>query len=296
MTTIDPKHDPFTDPAFAHVPPTATPTPAPPARGPSYGALLFGGGALLLGGAGLFGGGVLTGALLSRPVAPPSPAFTLTSPVPTPPAPTPPVVAVLPPVPEPIGPQIAVTRPRIEVVFAMDTTGSMGGLIRAAKEKVWSIVDQLSTQLVIDPASGELVRPRIALGLVAYRDRGDEYVTRSSPLTEDIDAFRETLTALRAAGGGDEPEAVREGFLAAVDPSMGWSPAGTPGRARVLFVLGDAPGKDRVTLWSTDAALIGEREIHVDAVLCGADPAARSWFDDLVRVSPGFGGKVLQVD
>lgn len=302
MTTNDPKHDPFADPTFAHVPTTPAPTPvgAPPARGPGYGALFVGGGMLLLGGAGLFGGGVLTGALLSRPmrpdspwvppvasIAPPPVVAVPAAPTPTP-TPTPPV--------EVVGPQVAVTRPRIEVVFAMDTTGSMGGLLKAAKQKVWSIVDQLSTQLVIDPVSGELVRPRIALGLVAYRDQGDEYVTRSVPLTEDIDSFREALAALHAAGGGDEPEAVSDAVRAAIELSMGWSPIETPGRARVLFVLGDAPGKDTaLSLWSREAFLPRERGIHVDAVLCGANAGARSWFESLVSY-PGAGGTVLQVD
>lgn len=29
---------------------------------------------------------------------------------------------------------------RIEAVFVLDTTGSMSGLIRAAKEKIWSLI------------------------------------------------------------------------------------------------------------------------------------------------------------
>lgn len=298
MPTSDPKHDPFADPTFAHVPLTAAPTAfAAPPRGPSAGLIALGAGALLVGGAGLFGGGVLTGALLSRPARPDTPwvpAASLAPPVP-PQTATLTVVPVAPTPPAVLPPQVAVDRPRIEVVFALDTTGSMGGLLKAAKQKVWSVVDQLSGQLVLDPASGALVRPRIALGLVAYRDRGDEYVTRSVPLTEDIDAFRTELAALRAAGGGDEPEAVGDAVRAAVDPSMGWSPAGTPGRARVLLVLGDAPGKDGAMLpWTVEAFAPQERGIHVDAVLCGADPAARAWFESLVRSSPG--GTVLQVD
>lgn len=36
-------------------------------------------------------------------------------------------------------------RPAVEVVFVLDTTGSMGGLIAAAKEKIWSIANTLAT-------------------------------------------------------------------------------------------------------------------------------------------------------
>src|SRR4051812_19855599 len=53
---------------------------------------------------------------------------------------------------------------KIQVVFALDATGSMSGLIGAAKEKIWSIAGSLAQA---DPA------PSIEIGLVFYRDRGD---------------------------------------------------------------------------------------------------------------------------
>jgi hypothetical protein len=63
---------------------------------------------------------------------------------------------------------------KIEVVFVLDTTGSMGGLIQSAKEKIWSIA---STMATAKPT------PEIRMGLVAYRDRGDSYVTRAVDLS-----------------------------------------------------------------------------------------------------------------
>ena len=74
----------------------------------------------------------------------------------------------------------AATRPEVEVVFCLDTTGSMGGLINAAKQKIWAISNQI--------ASGKPT-PRVKIGLVAYRDRGDAYVTKVIDLTEDLDAY-----------------------------------------------------------------------------------------------------------
>src|SRR4029077_17054978 len=63
---------------------------------------------------------------------------------------------------------VAVTPPnapkRVQVVFVLDTTGSMGGLIAAAKEKIWSIAITLAQARQT---------PEISMGLVAYRDRGD---------------------------------------------------------------------------------------------------------------------------
>src|SRR6185369_6613933 len=88
----------------------------------------------------------------------------------------------------------------LEMVFVLDTTGSMGGLIDGAKQRIWGIVNE-----VMQYASHTSVR----VGLVAYRDRGDEYVTKVLPLTNDLDQVYSTLMSYRAAGGGDTPEDVR---------------------------------------------------------------------------------------
>ncbi len=69
-------------------------------------------------------------------------------------------------------------RPVVEAVFVLDTTGSMGGLIQAAKDKIWSIASTMASP----PPNRHL---RISMGLVAYRDRGDDYVTQVVDLTPD---------------------------------------------------------------------------------------------------------------
>ncbi len=57
------------------------------------------------------------------------------------------------------------------MVFVLDTTGSMGGLIEGAKQRIWGIVNEVQQS----PA-----RPDVRVGLVAYRDNGDAYVTQVS--------------------------------------------------------------------------------------------------------------------
>src|SRR3954468_4422602 len=93
------------------------------------------------------------------------------------------------------------SKPRIEVYFVLDTTGSMGGLIEGAKQKIWSIANEM---ISAKPT------PQLKLGLIGYRDRGDEYVTRTFNLTEDIDAIYAHLREFKADGGGDTPESVNE--------------------------------------------------------------------------------------
>lgn len=120
-------------------------------------------------------------------------------------------------------------RPIVEVVFALDTTGSMGGLIQAAKEKIWSIA---TTMAQAQPA------PEIRMGLVAYRDRGDEYVTRVVDLSSDLDTMYATLMEFRADGGGDGPESVNQALYDAVH-NMSWSQ--DTKAYKVVFLVGDAP-------------------------------------------------------
>src|SRR2546428_11396543 len=83
--------------------------------------------------------------------------------------------------------------PRVEVAFVLDTTGSMGGLIEGAKRRIWSIARRI----------GEgRPRPDLRMALVAYRDRGDAYVTRVHDLTADMDAVYRDLMSFQADGGG----------------------------------------------------------------------------------------------
>src|SRR5262249_51990744 len=70
------------------------------------------------------------------------------------------------------------SKPLIEVCFVLDTTGSMGGLIEGAKQKIWSIANEM---ISAQPT------PELKLGLIGYRDRGDDYVVKSFSLTDDID-------------------------------------------------------------------------------------------------------------
>lgn len=120
-------------------------------------------------------------------------------------------------------------RAKIEVAFVLDTTGSMSGLIQASKEKIWSIASSM--------AQAEQA-PEIRMGLVAYRDRGDAYVTRVADLSSDLDSMFATLMDYRADGGGDGPESVNKALYDAVH-RMSWSQ--DQNTYQVIFLVGDAP-------------------------------------------------------
>jgi hypothetical protein len=159
-------------------------------------------------------------------------------------------------------------RPQIEVVFVLDTTGSMGGLIEGAKQKIFSIASRIAT--------GKPT-PRLKVGLVAYRDEGDEYVTRRFDLSEDLDTVFTNLRQFTADGGGDTPEHVGQGLGEAVS-KMSWSP--NRETMKVIFLVGDAPPANRGKQWDFQhwAKMAKEKHIVVNTVRCGGDEeTATAW-------------------
>ena len=202
--------------------------------------------------------------IVTAPLEPPTPPTV----APTPPPPVEPVVQA-PPEPE---------TPEIEVVFALDTTSSMTGLIDGAKRKIWSLVGFIS--------SGQ-PKPHVKVGLVAYRDVGDAYVTRFYDLSDDIDAVFGHLRALRAEGGGDTPEHVAKALHDAVNRTS-WSSG--PKVAKMIYLVGDAPphsdyndGYDYPALAKRAAA----KGIHLNTIRCGDDSETGSVFRQIARLGHG---------
>ncbi len=116
---------------------------------------------------------------------------------------------------------------RLDLLFLLDTTGSMGDELGRIQQTIDSIAQRIDT---FSP------RPQIRYGLVAYKDHGDDYVTRPFDFTSDLGQFRAALNALSAQGGGDTPEALDEAMHDAV-MGVNWSdkPA-----VRLVFLVADA--------------------------------------------------------
>lgn len=173
---------------------------------------------------------------------------------------------------------LANERSRVEVVFVLDTTGSMGGLIQAAKEKIWSIA---TTMASAQPA------PEIKMGLIAYRDRGDAYVTRLVDLSDDLDSLYATVMDFQAAGGGDGPESVNQALHDAVH-KISWSQ--NPQAYKVVFLVGDAPPhmdyQDDVKYPDTIATAL-EKGIVVNAIQCGQDGLTAQKWQQIARLGSG---------
>jgi hypothetical protein len=173
----------------------------------------------------------------------------------------------------------AVSRPRVEVAFVLDSTGSMGGLIEGAKQKIWSIANAVI---------GRSPAPDVRIGLISYRDRaGDEYVTRLFDLTDDIDAVFGNLQSFRADGGGDDLESVNQALHEAVT-RMSWSK--DPKVLKVVFLVGDygphMDYRDDVKYPDTCREAV-TRGIVINTVQCGDVAETTPVWQKIARLSEG---------
>lgn len=115
----------------------------------------------------------------------------------------------------------------VDLAIVLDTTGSMQSQIDRLKDTLKAIHFQL-TQL---PS-----RPNIRFALVAYRDEGDDYVTRVTPFTAEVNTFQGVVDGLDADGGGDIPEDLQSGLQQAMH-TLKWRDDGV----RLGFIVADAP-------------------------------------------------------
>lgn len=176
-------------------------------------------------------------------------------------------------------------RPRMEVVFVLDTTGSMSGMIAGAKQKIWAIANKLKSARPT---------PEIRFGLVGYRDRRDAYVTRVFGLTGNLDEVYTNLYAFEAQGGGDEPESVNEALHRAVR-DLQWST--DPEVLRVVFLVGDArPHMDYQddVKYPETCRLANERGIRINTLQCGRLSGTEQAWREIASLTNGTYGAILQ--
>ena len=181
--------------------------------------------------------------------------------------------------------QTSDAKPRIEVCFVLDTTGSMGGLIEGAKQKIWSIANEM---ISAKPT------PELKLGLIGYRDRGDEYVVKSFLLTDDIDSIYGHLRDFKAEGGGDEPESVNEALAEAIE-KMPWSQDRKV--LKIIFLVGDAPPH----LDYADAPkypelcrIAAKKDLIVNTVQCGNLAETTPIWKEIAKLSEGSYSAIAQ--
>jgi Mg-chelatase subunit ChlD len=118
-------------------------------------------------------------------------------------------------------------RRALDIGFLVDATGSMGDEMTYLQSELKDIVRRVRA---IEPDLD------IRLSVVFYRDRGDEFITKSLPFTRSVDEAVSFISGTSAGGGGDFPEDMNAGLEAMM--RQRWSRDAVP---QMLFLLADAP-------------------------------------------------------
>ena len=174
--------------------------------------------------------------------------------------------------------QLPAQKHRIEVVFVLDTTSSMSGLIHAAREKIWSIATTMASAQE---------NPDIRMGLVAFRDRGDAYITRTYDLSSDLDSMYASLMDFRAQGGGDGPESVNQALYDAVH-DISWSDDSNV--YKTIFLVGDAPphmNYDNDVKYPVTLQAAARKGIIVNAIQSGQHQHTRPAWQQIAALGQG---------
>jgi hypothetical protein len=113
----------------------------------------------------------------------------------------------------------------LDLVLVIDTTESMQFVIDEVKQHAAALV-----------ASIQRMVPTSRVGIVAYRDQGDEYVVKWSDLSFKTDKLQSFIQNLTASGGGDWEEGVLEGLDAAIS-ELSWRKKSK----KIVVLIGGSP-------------------------------------------------------
>ena len=157
----------------------------------------------------------------------------------------------------------------IEVAIALDTSGSMKGLIDAARLRLWAIVNDLT---LLEPT------PKLRVALLTYgnskNDAKTGWVRLETDLTEDLDLVSARLFELTSEGGTEYVGRVLQTALG----ELSWTSSNDA--LKLIFVAGnEAADQDPQVSLQEMSALARREDVLVHAIFCGAEkhPQALTW-------------------
>lgn len=113
----------------------------------------------------------------------------------------------------------------LDLVLVIDSTRSMQFVIDEVKQRLTNLVTAIQRMV-----------PTSRIGIVVYRDHGDEYVVKWSDLSFRTEKLRAFLSDITASGGGDWEEAVYDGLDAAVN-ELTWRKRSR----KIIILVGGSP-------------------------------------------------------
>lgn len=166
---------------------------------------------------------------------------------------------------------------KLDVLFLIDATGSMGGEIQRLQDTIKTVSSRIQ---------GLDAQPSVRYGLVAYRDQNEEYVTASADFTASVADFKASLDKVEAAGGGDKPEDVESGLAKAVNGAS-WG----QDSVKLVFLVADAaPHIDypQSTPYTTSVKKAAEKGIKLFPIGCSSlEPEGEFAFRQLAQFTMG---------
>ena len=190
-----------------------------------------------------------------------------------------------PPVPDPAPP--ATQFPHLDLVVALDVSGSMGNQIASLKAEV----DQLSSLLIA-------LTPSLGMGMVAFGDRYWDRPVTSFALREisaspaGRAAFQNFVVGLDAnmgLGGGDNPDNPEAFYRALTEAArMSWRP---DAELRMIVLITDNPAyPDEARQAVADAAAFasaGNARVSTVYIETGDRPAAEAFLERVASAGRG---------
>lgn len=158
----------------------------------------------------------------------------------------------------------------IDLAICLDTSGSMSGLINAARQKLWAVVNDLAAA---EP------QPTLRVALLTFGN--DEHMAENgwvrldSEFTTDLDLISQRLFALRTNGGTEYVGRVLQGAA-----TLDWT-ASDDGLKLVIVAGNESADQDQETPARQMCRSLIARGIMVDAIFCGAatDEVAPTWME-----------------
>ncbi len=157
----------------------------------------------------------------------------------------------------------------VDLVIALDVSGSMGGLINSARQRLWDIVGDLGS------ASPQ---PDLRVAVISFGspNYGSEtgYVRVDQGFTRDLDAVNQTLFSFQTNGGEEYVARAIDTAVSQLDWSHG------PDALRMLFVAGnEGAGQDPSISINSAVRRALDNDIVVNTIYCGGptDSDAAGW-------------------
>jgi hypothetical protein len=164
-------------------------------------------------------------------------------------------------------------KPVVDIVFCIDCSGSMGGVIETAKQKVWTIVNEVAR---VKPT------PVLRIGLYGYGNGEGPF--RVFPLTDDLDEIYKNLMTFKDEGWGSEFVGL---VVQRATDDMKWAEGKQV--LKLIYVVGNETAQQGRVDYRQSAPAAIAKGIAINAIYCGTTDyaSATPTWRELAKLADG---------